>query len=974
MPTHNRRAFIPKALEYFLRQDYERKELLVLDDGEDKVEDLIPPDPRIRYLRLDKHLSLGAKRNRACELAKGDLIAHWDDDDWHARERLSCQVETLLQEDADVCGMRQLLFVELETKEVWLYSYPSTQRSWVAGGSMVYKRSFWQRNPFPEIQVGEDTRFLWNQKARVAIIPRLDLYVASIHDKNTSRRNCRGAFWSRWHGNLAGLTRGEFQPNHLFAPADTKVTVSAATPKVRAMTKSGEKTPRVTVTLPYYQCKPFIRRAVESILHQSYSNLQLVVVNDGDADAPWSILADIDDPRLIRFDLQANRGRYFADNVVLSATRDPYFMIQDADDWSERNRLELSLKELRARHADVVVAATLTHQQDSNRAPRKNLYQPPVTLTKDFAHRLDHYALFRSQALRNIGGYYAGFRIGYDTLLMNLLLMTTHVASLDTPLYNRFLRAGSLVHSEATGYRSPTRQRTAVQLSEMYQTARGWYEAYLAGSLEAKTLARQIQSLCLARLSTEEKQATEEESTRLKTVLANHARQQTRSKQMVKPLGNPKGAVTAPTVATILNHPALRWNGWAIEKTLASKLIERLSDLRPSGVLETGSGNSTVVLAACAKEFGFQFVSLEHDRAYHQRTKELLKATHLASHVDLRLAPLKTLQHPNGSYVWYDTTLTGKYPFVFVDGPPMKFGRQGALFALAPHLPKNWELWLHDGLRSHEKMCVEQWSKHFQFNAEICQIEDKGMVVLQARNAPEVSSDDLAEKLCIGILTGGRLDLLQRTLECFEGHSSTILSTAFVFVLVNGPDDKTASYVKRLPFVNEVLYYNQTRLAVGQAASLLTKKLTELSSAPYLLYLEDDWSSSAKDSAWLHTAYQLLETHPEIGQVRLRQVSERVLPYHMVTGQPIIWEQRHGFSYARAAHFTFNPSLVRTRDVPRIFPCKDELEAQRKYLATHLAVAQLLPGVFFHSGTGRSLRTGHPSSDLRGMTTKAAPR
>jgi O-antigen biosynthesis protein len=55
---------------------------VVLDDGDDRVEDLIPPDPRIRYVALDRRLVLGEKRNRACELARRELIVHQDDDDW----------------------------------------------------------------------------------------------------------------------------------------------------------------------------------------------------------------------------------------------------------------------------------------------------------------------------------------------------------------------------------------------------------------------------------------------------------------------------------------------------------------------------------------------------------------------------------------------------------------------------------------------------------------------------------------------------------------------------------------------------------------------------------------------------------------------------------------------------------------------------------------------------------------------------
>jgi len=42
MPTYNRRKFVPQAIRYFLRQSYEPKELLIIDDGSDPVNDLVP--------------------------------------------------------------------------------------------------------------------------------------------------------------------------------------------------------------------------------------------------------------------------------------------------------------------------------------------------------------------------------------------------------------------------------------------------------------------------------------------------------------------------------------------------------------------------------------------------------------------------------------------------------------------------------------------------------------------------------------------------------------------------------------------------------------------------------------------------------------------------------------------------------------------------------------------------------------------
>jgi glycosyltransferase involved in cell wall biosynthesis len=187
MPTANRRRYVPRAIRYFLRQDYPNRELIVVDDGGEAVADLVPADARIRYLRLDRPRSLGAKRNLACDAASGDLIAHWDDDDWMAPWRLSYQAQQLLAADAQVCGVDQLLCLAERGDAAWQYVYPRGRPPWVAGGTLCYARSFWQTHPFPELSVGEDNHFVWSSRAQdVLALADCTFYVALLHSGNTS--------------------------------------------------------------------------------------------------------------------------------------------------------------------------------------------------------------------------------------------------------------------------------------------------------------------------------------------------------------------------------------------------------------------------------------------------------------------------------------------------------------------------------------------------------------------------------------------------------------------------------------------------------------------------------------------------------------------------------------------------------------------------------------------------------------------
>lgn len=197
MPTADRRRFVARAVEYFLRQDYESKELIVVDDGAGAVADLIADDERVRYFRLDKKLTVGAKRNFACERARGEIVAHWDDDDWHAPRRLSYQVEALLREGADVCGIDELLFYDVRDGRAWRYAYPASQKQWLSGSSLCYRRAFWERNRFREINVGEDARFVWESRgARLVALDDSTFHVGVIHDRNVSPKRTGGSYWT----------------------------------------------------------------------------------------------------------------------------------------------------------------------------------------------------------------------------------------------------------------------------------------------------------------------------------------------------------------------------------------------------------------------------------------------------------------------------------------------------------------------------------------------------------------------------------------------------------------------------------------------------------------------------------------------------------------------------------------------------------------------------------------------------------
>lgn len=951
MPTHDRRRFLPHAIDYFMRQTYERRELIIIDDGADDTGDLIPEDPRIRCIRTAHRRPLGTKRNHACTEARGDVIMHWDDDDWMADWRIAFQVDALLGSTATVCGLDRLYFYDPQHARAWQYRYPGG-RPWVAGGTLCYYRSFWQAHPFADVRVGEDTRFVWRTRPENVLALRdPSFYVALLHDANTSSRPVQSRRWHRQDPALVERLMGgdvaRCSP-HRAAPAAFAPPARAPAPAATAP----EHGPCVTVSIPYFRNRSYLRRAVDSILAQTYRNLRLVVVNDGDADPPWPVLEDITDPRLVRFDIEENRGRYFADAVVLDATPDDYFMVQDADDWSESARLAMLMQTLQRDHASAALSSSRHFRAAGRTLQRRGREAYPASaraLTQQFLHRGNHHALFEVSALRALGGYYAGFRVGYDTLLVNLLLMAADVAYVDEPLYNRFAHGASLTAAPETGLSSALRRQATRQLAALYRNAHASWIEHQAGSIDAHELRARIASMVRACISPADQTALTDNAARLRAALLAQG-----AALASKPASTPQLHRTRSSHAPFVNAAQLPWNDWTLAQPVVRRLLQRLDELRPRRILEVGSGLSTLFLAQHAARTGADLVCLEHDPRFARRTATLLEQHGLAAAATLVVAPLHPRNVSTASYPWYDVALDGQFDFVLLDGPPQRFGRQAALPAIAPHLAAGWELWLDDGYRDHEMTCIDLWHGKTRFTARLVDIEGSGVWMLNDAVAP--GSHDGAHAVAITILTGGRPHLLRRTLDSLQHCAPGLIEQHPLFVMINGGDAETHAVVAQLPFVHRCLVHETGILPIGVAVSALAAEAAALDGAQYILHLEDDWETHAVEQGWLHRARQVLDAHPHIGQVRLRHRGEPVLHQHMLTRRPIVWTQRNGFMSAPSAHYTFNPSLIRTVDVPRIFPSASEVEAQARFLSTRMAVAQLLPGVFRHIGAEDSLR------------------
>jgi len=112
-PTFNRRPFITTLIKCIDSQIYpkDKMEWIIIDDGTDKIEDMVLHHPLVRYFHFDKKMSLGKKRNVMHKKTRGSIIVYMDDDDYYPPERVSHAVEMLQKNPSALCAGSSEMYI-----------------------------------------------------------------------------------------------------------------------------------------------------------------------------------------------------------------------------------------------------------------------------------------------------------------------------------------------------------------------------------------------------------------------------------------------------------------------------------------------------------------------------------------------------------------------------------------------------------------------------------------------------------------------------------------------------------------------------------------------------------------------------------------------------------------------------------------------------------------------------------------------
>jgi len=192
--TKNRRVFMPLAKYSYMIQSYpeDKLEWVIVDDGDDPIEDTLIGVPNVKYVKCDPGMTISQKRNLAVESAMYDIMVTMDDDDVYPNNSVLQRVAMMLKEPVKQCGFCTTIPCYDITKfSSFMNVPPMTLRmsERVSEATLVFTRQFWNEGKFDEkVHVGEGNAFIRGREQMCRELSPQDVIVSLIHPKNTSSR------------------------------------------------------------------------------------------------------------------------------------------------------------------------------------------------------------------------------------------------------------------------------------------------------------------------------------------------------------------------------------------------------------------------------------------------------------------------------------------------------------------------------------------------------------------------------------------------------------------------------------------------------------------------------------------------------------------------------------------------------------------------------------------------------------------
>ena len=99
--------------------------------------------------------------------------------------------------------------------------------------------------------------------------------------------------------------------------------------------------PLITVYITNYNYGKFIKKAINSVLNQTFKNFELIIIDDGSKDKSTNIIKKFQNKKKIKVIFQKNKGLIVSNNLALRLSKAKYIIRLDSDDWLDPHALEI---------------------------------------------------------------------------------------------------------------------------------------------------------------------------------------------------------------------------------------------------------------------------------------------------------------------------------------------------------------------------------------------------------------------------------------------------------------------------------------------------------------------------------------------------------------------------------------------------------------------------------------------------------
>jgi len=191
--TRDRRIFMPIMKYSYMIQSYpeEKLELVIVDDGDDSIEDTLIGVPNVTYVRLDEKKTIGEKRNIGISKAMYDIVAFMDDDDVYPNNSILERTAMMLKTPSKECAFCSVIpCYDIMKYSSFMNAPPidieMSQR--VSEATLIFTKSFWEERKFNDIQIAEGDAFIRGREHMCRELSPQEVIVSLVHSMNTSAR------------------------------------------------------------------------------------------------------------------------------------------------------------------------------------------------------------------------------------------------------------------------------------------------------------------------------------------------------------------------------------------------------------------------------------------------------------------------------------------------------------------------------------------------------------------------------------------------------------------------------------------------------------------------------------------------------------------------------------------------------------------------------------------------------------------